>query len=869
MVALPTAADLPTAAPRPSTDVASYPRQFGRPSEVGQQIAGAGARLQQQQDEEDSFQYAQARSTYLSQKVALETSIQDAPDWQTAGQTYKDGMTKLQADTAATITNPRFQRQFQMEAGSDFAAGQASVTHFMRTKEVDQGRSDLDNLIQTNRDNALASPKDAPGFLSATKVAIQGAAAKGYISQDEAVKVRQTAAQSYAKGWLDMQQPADVVRILTGGKSSPGAGPDLKVAILGQESGDNDNIPNSVQGAVGPGQIEPGTFAQYAKPGESITNPADNRAVSGRILDDYSQRYSGDPARAAVAYFSGPGNVAPAGSSTPYLKDVADKNGKKTSDYVNDVMGRLGGGASSSGEPTVVAKTGTAADFIPMDQRASILREAVRQVKADGATSRAQFASTATDAIDYLHAGGDPSKVSITADQVRTQVGGPEGAKLADEVQHAFDYNKAATQIATVPQSKIDDILAGHAPSGPEDFKYSADEFGLLVKAAQARQNAIYGNGKTPGDPATYAITTDKTVSAAYDAAQKDPSNANKFGAYVWRLNGAYDQLGVDPSARRIMPEGVARAQVTKIQSAAPQDAVGLIHSLQSMSGKFWPQVYGDLNRAGLPASFQALAVTNEADQPVMVAALQRDAEARAKGQDQIAEQMRGVKYTSDGSDSAPSVTGAVEAQLAKNDAFGSLRQTFGVGGRQGVDSFANVFDAVRSTALYLYQKGGTTPQDAADKAASMVTANYDFVPQGDHPPVRLPKGQTSDFQTAASNTIQKLTASDVVPYRFAGDEDGNVVNSTTDQLRDQAFQGAQNAYWVTVPGHDGAGAVRAIDPQSGQPVLVTAPGGSPVTLRDGRKGFTLDIPLSKLSSAAIQARKDIAAEPVMPIGGN
>ena len=45
----------------------------------------------------------------------------------------------------------------------------------------------------------------------------------------------------------------------------------------------------------------------------------------------------------AVAYFSGPGNVAPPGSATPYKVDAADANGKTTSSYVSDVLGRMGG----------------------------------------------------------------------------------------------------------------------------------------------------------------------------------------------------------------------------------------------------------------------------------------------------------------------------------------------------------------------------------------------------------------------------------------------------------------------------------------------------------------------------------------------
>lgn len=136
------------------------------------------------------------------------------------------------------------------------------------------------------------------------------------------------------------------------GNSGPKA-PNIQSAITAQESGGNPNIGTSVDGAVGAAQILPQTFAQYALPGENINNPADNAKVQGRILDDYSAKFGNDPARIAVAYFSGPNNVAPPGSTTPWLKDAKDGNGKSVSSYVSDVLGRLGGGQQDQSAPNI------------------------------------------------------------------------------------------------------------------------------------------------------------------------------------------------------------------------------------------------------------------------------------------------------------------------------------------------------------------------------------------------------------------------------------------------------------------------------------------------------------------------------------
>jgi len=112
-------------------------------------------------------------------------------------------------------------------------------------------------------------------------------------------------------------------------------------AIHGQESGYGANTATSPTGAIGDMQIEPNTFRQFAQPGEQITNREDNIRVGKRILATYLQNYHGDAARAAVAYFSGPGNVSPPGSPQPFLQDRSDGH-TTVSQYVAGIGRRMG-----------------------------------------------------------------------------------------------------------------------------------------------------------------------------------------------------------------------------------------------------------------------------------------------------------------------------------------------------------------------------------------------------------------------------------------------------------------------------------------------------------------------------------------------
>jgi len=119
------------------------------------------------------------------------------------------------------------------------------------------------------------------------------------------------------------------------GQIGPSTPDTLTNIFLNQESGNGATSTNI-------GQIQPGTWSQFARPGEDINNPNDNRAVTQRILSKYNSDYQGDVSRMAVAYFSGPGNVAPPGSATPWIQDRTDKTGKSVSSYVSDINSKAG-----------------------------------------------------------------------------------------------------------------------------------------------------------------------------------------------------------------------------------------------------------------------------------------------------------------------------------------------------------------------------------------------------------------------------------------------------------------------------------------------------------------------------------------------
>ena len=146
----------------------------------------------------------------------------------------------------------------------------------------------------------------------------------------------------------------------------------LAAAVFEQESSSGANAVTSSAGAVGGMQITPDTWETWrnigiVKAGEDINNPVDNKAAGARALQYYTDLYDGDVQRAMVAYFSGPGNVAPAGSPTPWIEDHSDGH-KLTSEYVSEVSAKMGG----QKQPPVIP---VAADYL-LNHYDDVLRRA-------------------------------------------------------------------------------------------------------------------------------------------------------------------------------------------------------------------------------------------------------------------------------------------------------------------------------------------------------------------------------------------------------------------------------------------------------------------------------------------------------------
>lgn len=120
----------------------------------------------------------------------------------------------------------------------------------------------------------------------------------------------------------------------------------LHNGVLGQESsyGQADTSKPNIQGAVGPGQFLPSTFAQYQEKGIipkdwDVNNPEQNREASKLLISHYYDKYNGDVDKVLAAYHGGEGAIKSDGTINLAAKD---KLGVTNQQYIDGVKQKAG-----------------------------------------------------------------------------------------------------------------------------------------------------------------------------------------------------------------------------------------------------------------------------------------------------------------------------------------------------------------------------------------------------------------------------------------------------------------------------------------------------------------------------------------------
>lgn len=793
MAEIPSAFSIATPAPRPTLDVPEQNANAGAP---GRALADFGAGVSAESgrilDEQDELQFATARSAFLQKKATFENSLVDDKDWATIPDRYKEAIGQFQSETASSIQNPKFRERFALQSGLETTQGLIQMQRLAHTKQVDAAVGSLTNTLESSRAAALASPTNAPALIDSALGAIKGANASGFIDDQAAVNIRQKWTQDYGKGWLTIQPDAVQSKLLTDPTAKTGTPADFvdpaERVILKREADQRLRSDNAVRGQV---------FAQSVADQVAFLRNGGDPAHATITNDQISAVYGDTPEGKEIAsendralkYNTTVRKMALAPQSEVNAILQRDQPGAHVGGSVNDAIH----GQESGNNPNAPTSVDGAVGIGQMKQGTfdefAQAGEDINKPEDNLAVSNRAIEAYKTK---YTNADGTPdaSRVAVAYFSGPGNVA-PAGSALPYK-NDAKDGNGKTTS------SYVNDVLG--RMNGTEGYRADLQDYNAERDVAAHRTQAL------ATDPAAYAVAADPATGAAYLEAQKGPQ---QFDHFVQRLNGTYAALELPPEQRWILPVEDARATIKNLNTMPPKDAVAQIDTLKQVSGRWWPQVYSELASRGLPPAFQAVTIADPQDAQVMVAAMQT-----GKGHASV-----GATISEDDKKAG----GTLDESLGNNEALRNLRGSLTAYGRSGIDLYNGTLQAVKQTAMYLMdQNPSLGANDAATKAAGMVTEPFDFMEQGDHPPARLPKGTLDRVQPQTQAVLAALGPGDVQPYPAPhGLATSAAAGDATDAERhDAALAGAKSAWWLTVPASDGGTVLRAIDPHTNLPVI-------------------------------------------------
>jgi hypothetical protein len=679
-----------------------------------------------------------------------------------------------------------------------------------------------------------------------------------------------------ANGAEDDSYVSGLLGGLPGGSRTPGGGAAPRAgvtpstvfnALVGTEASGPSAV--SPKGATGTAQIIESTFNQYKLPGESYSNEDDRRAAARRAVDDLWKKYPNDPERVAVGYFSGPGNIAPPGSPTPWKEDKSDGI-STTSGYVSRFTSKLGvqpsagprlatvGGVQVAGPGGATTAQPIPTGAEPSQQQSAYPDESalIQQVIRDNPDPerRAARLSKLTHQLSILHlatqtdrndlerslpdlqaAALDGQDVTIPEDRIRQLIPPAEAAQKIealniakqaglvlkgiqwgspDDVQAAWnDLSSGMGPISAMIRQKGKTSMGPVAPAEEGSDKDTPEAYRLRQSILRSFEQQIGARGQMLSkDPARYAAGS-PTVSAAaatLQAAGNDPAKAGPAAqAYVNATLTVQEHLGVPESAQHVLPEAQATDLATKIM-APGVDVQMQLRNLANQWGDAWPKVFSDLVTLGkLPGQYQSVAAL---DDPREAALLARS----------IAETSKGGRDWNDilGNAGGKPVAQGIRDAVRNDTTVMQLERSLSRSGSsaQQIDGILSSIETLAYGKRFFNQDG-----NAAQSAIKAFTDRYTFMENGG---ARVPTEKADAVRANARDLIDGLTADQIkVPELFTATPDERSKMPSAPTSDDYLHSLKANPTWITSPREDALwlmdGGGRVVRGQNGKPIAI------------------------------------------------
>jgi hypothetical protein len=464
--------------------------------------------------------------------------------------------------------------------------------------------------------------------------------------------------------------------------------------------------------AAGAYQFQPGTWQQYAEPlGIHDFSPASQDAVFKAAYADkgYGHWAPYNP-KLAAAIAGGGGGATAVGPAAPNLDaGLADVQQQVDRKELTPEEG---------------------------DKASGTVARRYHEWSQATAQDRAQVTKEWQDGIAMLSSGRDWAPDEPRLRQFVPKEKADELVQLAGE---ARDAGNAVNRVQWASPQELIDLQAKTmgALNDPTDFARKQRQAKALGTALDERRKQL---DPATGDPAAYVAAAPAVAAAQQGIDPQNPGPGTQ--AAIAASLTEQERLGVKPEDRRVLTKPQAAAIVHQIVTTDPgkTDMGAALDQAAQNYGGYWPLVFGDLVRGGLPAEAQNLAAMDRPEQAAARADYQR---------------MLGLLADKGGSaklkDSAPHDAASLIDQ-GLDERLSQFRATV-----RDPKLYDAVKEGVRHLAYYYAFNGAAGDAALANAYDGIVARKYDF--DGS---VRAPKGTLGAVERAGAAALGEVKASDL-----------------------------------------------------------------------------------------------------------
>lgn len=639
------ASTLPTAADLGSVDVGLAQRPVGtidaQPLARAYERLGAGLNqlgggLADAAESKSRYDFALAQGGFTSDMIGLDEAtrrdLNYGPDenGNDLSQRYTSAATAITNKWAGSIGSGPMRDRFTQTVAPQIARGQADADTRSFGLYRDHQVAATDVLGENLGNGAVATddPATHAQAMDSYGNAVDALAQRGFITPDQAVAKKRTFGAALASGLLLQQSQTDPLGALNHVRAVPGSDDELTERFIQVESGGNANAKSGTSSASGLGQFEPDTWlplikqmhpelAQGHSDADLLALRADpnlsREATKALIGQNRSalQTAGLDPTAGNLylSHFLGAGGasaVLKADPNTPVASLLPPKviaanqsvlGGRTAGSVAQWANNQMGGYAP--GEGSIYS-------FIPPQQRAVLETKFYGDLLKKDADDTAEFKQRYQDSVAEAFNTGAPTSPLSQGDFIRAY-GGDRGLDAYKDYQGQLQLGADRKSVAQLSLDEQQTLYNSYTPApGSDGYADAIKRQEILGKAIQQSHDDLFGSGKTPADPAGYAV---RNLPASNDAWSKfsgvlaDPTASDddkRAAARTFASITDADQrrVGVAPDDVRIVPQSYVTSFNKQVSDAAtsdnPQARVGLIDRVQkekAMWGDAWPQV--------------------------------------------------------------------------------------------------------------------------------------------------------------------------------------------------------------------------------------------------------------------------------------